>query len=142
MIQSQNMTYSFLEQTLIIACLFLVALLFQAPVARADSPKRPNIVFILADDLGYGDLGCYGQPRIQTPHLDRMADEGMRFTRFCRPPPPVESFSRSRSGHDLPRAPAGNVGLGRHRERCSHAPAELGPVHGVAFAFMLAELWN
>lgn len=40
----------------------------------------PNIVFILADDLGYGDLGAYGQARIQTPRLDRMAAEGMRFT--------------------------------------------------------------
>lgn len=42
--------------------------------------SRPNILFILADDLGYGDLGCYGQRRIQTPHLDRMAAEGLRFT--------------------------------------------------------------
>ncbi len=41
---------------------------------------RPNIVFILADDLGYGDLGCYGQQRIRTPNLDRLAAEGMRFT--------------------------------------------------------------
>jgi len=42
--------------------------------------RRPNIVFILADDLGYGDLGCYGQKEIQTPNLDRMAAEGTRFT--------------------------------------------------------------
>ncbi len=41
---------------------------------------QPNIIFILADDMGYGDLGCYGQKQIQTPHLDRMAREGMRFT--------------------------------------------------------------
>jgi len=41
---------------------------------------KPNIVFILADDLGYGDLGCYGQKKIQTPSLDRMAAEGTRFT--------------------------------------------------------------
>lgn len=41
---------------------------------------RPNIVFFLADDLGYGDLGVYGQRRIPTPHLDRMARDGMRFT--------------------------------------------------------------
>lgn len=44
--------------------------------------KRPNIVFILADDLGYGDLGCYGQRMIQTPHIDRLATQGIRFTQF------------------------------------------------------------
>jgi arylsulfatase A-like enzyme len=47
-------------------------------LAATNSP--PNIVFILADDLGYGDLGCYGQTVIQTPNLDRMAGEGLRFT--------------------------------------------------------------
>src|SRR6266508_3309124 len=48
----------------------------------AEAQRRPNVVFILADDLGYCDLGCYGQKRIQTPNLDRMAKEGMRFTQF------------------------------------------------------------
>jgi len=43
---------------------------------------RPNIVFILADDLGYGDLGAYGQTKIKTPNIDRLAKQGMRFTRF------------------------------------------------------------
>lgn len=42
--------------------------------------RKPNIIYILADDLGYGDLGCYGQERIATPNIDRMAREGMRFT--------------------------------------------------------------
>ena len=48
--------------------------------APAGADPRPNIVFVLADDLGRGDLGCYGQARIRTPHIDRMAAEGLRFT--------------------------------------------------------------
>jgi arylsulfatase A-like enzyme len=49
-------------------------------VFAADDPSRPNIVFILADDLGYGDLGCYGQRQVKTPVLDHLANQGMRFT--------------------------------------------------------------
>lgn len=49
---------------------------------RAESSKRPNIVFILADDLGYSDIGCYGQQVIRTPRIDRMAAEGMKFRQF------------------------------------------------------------
>jgi len=45
-----------------------------------DQPQRPNIIFILVDDMGYGDLGSYGQERIQTPNLDLLASEGIRFT--------------------------------------------------------------
>jgi len=48
--------------------------------AKAVNKQRPNIVFIMADDLGYGDLGCYGQQKIKTPNIDRLATEGMRFT--------------------------------------------------------------
>lgn len=44
--------------------------------------KQPNIVFILADDLGYGDLGCYGQEKIETPNIDQLAQNGIRFTQF------------------------------------------------------------
>ncbi len=51
-----------------------------APAQPTEAPKRPNIVFIMADDLGYGDLGCYGQKTIRTPHIDRLAAQGLRFT--------------------------------------------------------------
>jgi arylsulfatase A-like enzyme len=44
------------------------------------SQQRPNVIYIYADDLGYGELGCYGQKKIKTPHLDRLASEGVRFT--------------------------------------------------------------
>lgn len=50
--------------------------------STARAQDKPNVIFILADDLGYGDLGCYGQQVIQTPRLDQMAREGMRFTQF------------------------------------------------------------
>jgi len=48
--------------------------------ALAPAPARPSVVFILADDLGWGELGSYGQQKIRTPALDRLAAEGMRFT--------------------------------------------------------------
>lgn len=47
-----------------------------------EKDNKPNIVILFADDLGYGDLGCFGHPTIRTPHLDRMASEGMKFTQF------------------------------------------------------------
>jgi arylsulfatase A-like enzyme len=47
---------------------------------RLSSQDKPNIIFVMADDLGYGDLGCYGQAQIKTPHIDRLAAQGMRFT--------------------------------------------------------------
>jgi arylsulfatase A-like enzyme len=63
----------------LVLSVLLVPFLFTTASA---APTRPNIILILADDLGYGDLGCYGQKRIQTPNIDRLAKEGMRFTDF------------------------------------------------------------
>jgi len=62
--------------------IFLIAGILSLNSCRSslEVDQKPNIIFILADDLGYGDLGCYGQERIETPHLDRLAAEGMRFT--------------------------------------------------------------
>ncbi len=71
---------------LIMATLGLLPLVGNASTVATDGnkdegkEKRPNIIFIMCDDMGYGDLGCYGQQLIETPNLDRMAQEGMRFT--------------------------------------------------------------
>jgi arylsulfatase A len=59
--------------------LAVLALAFGSPLTAT---AAPNVVIIFADDLGYGDLGCYGHPTIRTPNLDRMAAEGMKFTSF------------------------------------------------------------
>ncbi|MHC4580199.1 MAG: arylsulfatase [Planctomycetota bacterium] len=61
-----------------------VAALAQRSATQAAQPskKKPNIIFIMADDLGYKELGCYGQQKIKTPNIDRLADEGMRFTDY------------------------------------------------------------
>jgi len=49
---------------------------------RPPAPRRPSIVLIVADNIGYGDLGCYGQTKVKTPNLDKLASEGIRFTSF------------------------------------------------------------
>src|SRR3954464_12688904 len=67
------------DTSLFYAC---VAALLCAPCGSVIAVEKPNLIWIMADDLGYGDLGCYGQKVIQTPNLDRMAREGMRFTQF------------------------------------------------------------
>jgi len=63
-------------------CIALATLLLAACASDKDQTEtqRPNIIFILADDLGYGDLGCYGQEYIETPHIDALASAGMKFT--------------------------------------------------------------
>ena len=60
------------------AILKFAILLSVAPMLRA--ADKPNIVFILADDLGYGELGCQGNPEIPTPHIDSLSNDGVRFT--------------------------------------------------------------
>lgn len=63
----------------VLFCVFCVDL---REVQAVEKSVRPNIIYIMADDLGYGDLGCYGQETIQTPHIDRLAAEGMKFNQF------------------------------------------------------------
>ena len=69
-----------MQKYLTILALVLCPLIL-APCVAADSTRPPNIVFILADDLGYGDLGCFGSTKIRTPNIDRLAREGMSLTR-------------------------------------------------------------
>ena len=68
--------------TLSLHSVFAAAVLFGGAIAYSNEPPPPNIVLIFADDLGYGDLGCYGAMGYRTPHLDRLAKEGIRFTDF------------------------------------------------------------
>src|SRR5687767_14920252 len=94
-------------------CCFVWAALFAGVVtngvAGATAARPPNIIFLLADDLGYGDLGSYGQKLIRTPRLDRMAREGMRFTQHyagapsCHPSRCV-LFTGKHGGHSRIRA--------------------------------------
>ena len=60
--------------------LVLAALVLALAVTPGTADDRPNFVIMVADDLGFGDLASYGHPDIRTPHLDRLAEEGMRFT--------------------------------------------------------------
>ena len=66
--------------------IFLIPAMIHPMIAGAKktnntgNDERPNVIIILADDLGYGDLSCYGAKNIVTPHVDRLADSGIRFT--------------------------------------------------------------
>lgn len=61
--------------------IFILAIIWVFVIHEMNAqPAKPNIIYIMADDLGYGDLGCYGQTKIKTPEIDRMAAQGMRFT--------------------------------------------------------------
>jgi N-acetylgalactosamine-6-sulfatase len=73
----------------LLAAAFALFAVFAAVEAAAQPAPvaRPNIVVVLADDLGWGDLGCYGHPRFKTPHLDRLAAGGARLTSFYVPVP-------------------------------------------------------
>src|SRR5687767_15176027 len=65
-----------------LTCSVFLCVFGAASFVLAQQERPPNFVVIFTDDLGYGDLACYGHPSIKTPHLDRMAREGIRFTQF------------------------------------------------------------
>ncbi len=48
--------------------------------AKNDQPQKPNVIYLIADDLGIGDLSCYGATKVSTPNIDRLAGQGMQFT--------------------------------------------------------------
>jgi arylsulfatase A len=93
----------------------IIAIAFIASSCEESSQtsSQPNIIILFADDMGYGDLSCYGHPTIQTPNLDGLADEGIRFTSFYVPTP-VCGPSRSA------------LLTGRYPPRCG-MPGNIGP---------------
>lgn len=107
--------------------IFLSALISWSVNAQ-DRSSKPNIVYILADDLGYGDLGCYGQQKIETPHIDALAKEGMLFTQHYAFPVCAPSrcilLTGKHSGHAYIR---GNHEWGERGDVWSYAAMEANP---------------
>ena len=85
-----------------IAFAFFAACIFQAQSGSAREAK-PNIVILLADDMGFGDAGCYGHPLIKTPNIDRLAGEGVRLTSFVTGSWCVPSRTQLMTGRYMPR---------------------------------------
>ena len=71
-----------MKNSLKILAICLIAVLAPANLHATPAGSKPNIVFILTDDQGYGDLSCYGSEVISTPNIDRLCDEGMKFESF------------------------------------------------------------
>src|SRR3954454_9696821 len=71
-----------MSHRILLTIVALLVLLVPTAVRAADSPRPPNFVIVFVDDMGYGDIGPFGAKGIDTPNLDRMAAEGMRFTDF------------------------------------------------------------
>lgn len=122
-------------------CLARVA--FSQDAGRDDDP-RPNVIVIMADDLGYGDLSCYGASALKTPHIDRVAGEGIRFTNgycsasTCTPTrysflTGIYAFRRQRTGIAPPNAPAiiqpGTETIASLLRRAGYATGVIGKWH-------------
>src|SRR2546423_1128556 len=106
-----------MNRFLLRAIIFGITALSFLSHAQSSGARKPNIIFILADDLGFGDLGCYGQTKIKTPNIDRLAAEGIRFT-SCYAGSTVCAPSRAtlmtglHTGHNVIRGNAKNLSLG------------------------------
>src|ERR1700690_526697 len=84
-----------------------------AEPAAPQEARRPNIIFVLTDDQGYGDLSCHGNPVLKTPNLDRLHDESVRFTDFHVAPMCTPTRGQLMTGVDALRNGAMNVSSGR-----------------------------
>ncbi len=87
--------------------------LFLASLTAVSAAPRPNVILIMTDDQGYGDLSCHGNPVLQTPHLDRLHDESVRFTDFHVAPMCTPTRGQLMTGRDAARNGAINVSSGR-----------------------------
>src|SRR5579885_3325059 len=117
----------------------LVIILFPAISAGAEEPRRPNILWIVADDLAAYVYGAYGNKMVRTPNLDRLAAEGLRFDRaFCNSPVCTASRQSFLTGR-YPRTlgvtelstplPAGDVTLGNLLNAAGYDTAAFGKMH-------------
>lgn len=93
-----------MKKTQWIACALTTGLMPGCGVQSAEDGTKPNIIYILADDLGYAELGCFGQGKIETPNIDKLAERGMRFSQnYCGSPVSAPSrcvtFTGLHSGH-------------------------------------------
>jgi arylsulfatase A-like enzyme len=118
-----------LDALLLVALSVLLLGVAASPATAAATARRPNIVFLLADDLGYGDIGAFGQTKIRTPNLDKLAADGMKFTQHyaghnvCAPSRCV-LMSGKHPGHAYIRNNRGGIGIpGGPAEGQEPAPA-------------------
>lgn len=118
----------------------------------AGAAEKPNIVFILADDLGFRELGCYGQEKIQTPRIDQLAREGMKFTRaysgspVCAPSRCV-LMTGKHPGHAIVRnnramTPEGQYPIPKTEETIAELLAQEGYISGAFGKWGLGNIWS
>src|SRR5688500_17224127 len=118
----QLLTSAATKSAMTSALLVAIGMLVTIPVRAAAPAQRPNIVFILADDLGYGDLACFGAKDVRTPHIDALAREGVRFTNaYANGPECTPSRTAILTGRYPQRAggmecPIGTGNVGRYDE--------------------------